>query len=90
MTFKVNFDLAVDDITTADEVTNWLRNDRKIDQSLLVIDEVKMSDNGWPNITAEIHTESDLQARYIMSYIYNGDLANPLELGDWANILVKD
>lgn len=90
MTFKVNFDLAVDDVETADEVANWLRNDRKIDPSLLVIDEVKLAENGWPNITADIHTESDLQARYIMSYIYNGDLANPLELDDWANILVKD
>lgn len=90
MIFKVNFDLAVDDVETADEVTNWLRNDRKIDSSLLAIDEIKLSDNGWPNITAEIHAESDLQARYIMSYIYNGDLANPLELDDWANILVKD
>lgn len=90
MTFKVNFDLAVDGLTTADEVTNWLRNDRKIDSSLLAVDEIKLSDNGWPNITAEIYTESDLQARYIMSYIYDGDLANPLELDDWANILVQD
>lgn len=90
MTFKVNFDLAVDGVVTADEVTDWLRNARKIDQSLLAIDEVKLAENGWPNITAEINTESDLQARYIMSYIYNGDLANPLELDDWVNILVKD
>lgn len=90
MTFKINFDLAVDDVETADELTNWLRNNRKIDSSLLAIDEIKLSDNGWPNITAEINTESDLQARYIMSYIYSGDLANPLELDDWANILVRD
>lgn len=90
MTFKVNFDLAINGLTTIDKVQAWLSNVRKIDQELFKITKVKLAENGWPNITANINVESDLQARYIMSYIYNGDLANPLELDDWANILVQD
>ena len=90
MAFKVNFDLAVDGLLTIDKVQAWLSDVRKIDQKLFKVADVKFAENGWPNITANINVESDLQARYIMSYIYDGDLANPLELDDWANILVRD
>lgn len=90
MAFKVNFDLAVDGLSTIDKVQAWLSNVRKIDQELFKVTKAELAENGWPNITASINVESDLQARYVMSYIYDGDLANPLELDDWANILVQD
>lgn len=83
----VNFDLAVDDLNpTVDDVQSWLKNIKHIQPSEVQVTAV--SDKyDWPNVTAVFNGQSELENRRLLGYIYNGDMSEPVDKADWADLL---